>query len=166
MQHINVLVIALKIAAIVLFLDVIKNVPNDILNIQVVDTGLNESTIFALVAIPAIIKTFVALILWFFPKLLITSVAPDVGRIDDSLGQAASLYKALIPAIGVYLVSMALADLSYFISLQGELQRQYSAELQPSDKAGFVATIVQIAIGALLIIGSNFINKMMVNIRG
>ncbi|GMM68202.1 hypothetical protein MTsDn1_14970 [Alteromonas sp. MTD1] len=166
MQQINILVIALKIAAIVLFLDVIKNVPNDILNIQVVDMGLNESTIFTLVVIPAIIKTFVALVLWFFPKLLITSVAPDAAKLDGSLGQAASLYKAIIPAIGVYVVSMALADLSYFISLQGELQRQYSAELQPSDKAGFVATIVQIAIGALLIVGSNFMNKMMVKIRG
>ena len=166
MQQINILVIALKIAAIVLFLDVIKNVPNDILNIQVVDMGLNESTIFTLVVIPAIIKTFVALVLWFFPKLLITSVAPDAPKLDGSLGQAASLYKAIIPAIGVYVVSMALADLSYFISLQGELQRQYSAELQPSDKAGFVATIVQIAIGALLIVGSNFMNKMMVKIRG
>jgi hypothetical protein len=166
MQQINVLVIALRIAAIVLFLDVIKNVPNDILNIQVVNTGLNESTIFALIIIPAIIKTFVALVLWFFPKLLITSVAPDAAKFDGSLGQAASLYKAIIPAIGIYLVSMALADLSYFISLQGELQRQYSAELQPSDKAGFVATIVQITTGTLLIVGSNFINKMMVKIRG
>lgn len=165
MTQLNILVISLKVAAIFLLLEILQSVPEAFFGGLALEDGIDSSTLFILIGGPALVKLAVALLFWFVPKTIITSVIPDVENSQENTSQLTSLYKALIPAIGVYLVAIALSDLAYFMSLKNEMQNQFGSKLQPSDKAGYVASVVQIIIGIALILGSNFLNRFLSKVR-
>jgi hypothetical protein len=57
-------------------------------------------------------------------------------------------------------MGIAVSDLAYFLTLKSEMQRQFSAPLQPTEYAGLVAATIQFMVGSVLIIGSKFLVKI------
>lgn len=165
MTHFNKLVIALKIAAIILTLNVVQNLPAELANVEYIKGTIDSLTVLLTLVLPASIKLLVAALFWVFPKFLITSIVPDPQKSETSSEYFNHLYNSLIIAIGVYLIGVALSDLAYYLALKSEMQRQFASSLQPPEHAGLVATVAQIIIGVLLIIGSKTLTKILKLVR-
>jgi hypothetical protein len=160
LTHFNLLVLALKVAAIFLVLSVVQDLPSALVNIEYIEGVVDKRTVVLTIILPAIVKLSVASLFWLFPQLIITSVVPDPAKAEISEVYFSNLSSALIPSIGIYLMGIAVSDLAYFLTLKSEMQRQFSAPLQPTEYAGLVAATIQFMVGSVLIIGSKFLVKI------
>ena len=165
MTHRNILIIALKLGAIFLFINVMETLPNQWAESVALDNEAFSVAVFSLVGLPALFKVIIALTLWIFPNRIILSTVPDSCVNKESPEYFVNLNQAFISVVGIYLVAFSFSDLSYFVVLKSELARQFGGELQPQDQASFVATCVELGMGTLLILGNKGIAKIVHKLR-
>lgn len=165
MSHQNILNLVLKIAAIFIFVDIVNTLPNQLGDYgNAVDSGM-QASIVKMIWVPLVTKSLVMLLLWFFPNLFIKSVVSEQEYTDELKQFYKNLDVAVLTGIGVYLVAFSIGDLAYFIVLKMEMQSLYSQSLPPQEQASFVASMVQVIVGLVLIIGNRGITILLKKAR-
>ena len=84
MTHRNLLIIALKVAALFLILSVIQTVPEELLKIKPSSEVVEGQTVWLIVVLPSVIKILIAALFWFFPGFVISTTVPDSAKSDVS----------------------------------------------------------------------------------
>ncbi|MBR9728937.1 hypothetical protein ACFOD0_14660 [Shewanella intestini] len=165
MNHVNVLTIALRVAALYLVVSVISNVPEEIVKAQALSQMMEQGTIWLSIVFPSVIKILVAILFWFFPNTLIRTTIPDAQKSEESPEYLKNLNIAIISAVGIYLIGFGLSDIVYYVSLNYEMNKLFEQPPRPEDLAGLYATVFQVTIGFLIVLGSSGISKMVRQVR-
>ncbi|WP_196137819.1 hypothetical protein [Aliikangiella sp. G2MR2-5] len=167
MTHRNILVTTIRIAAIFLLIRILENFPQQFfnsvaLNSEYATTSFLVFTVF----VPNLVTLIFAVLFWFFPNKLIRSIVPDSAQSEQTPEYFNSLNSALISAIGVYIIAFSLSDIIFYFSLKLELTNEFgSTPMQPVDQASFYATIAEVVIGLLLIIGNQGVSILIAKLR-
>jgi len=166
MTHKNILVLAIRIAAIILMLEVIESIP-DIYYRYSENLFPDPPVVFLISLLPTLIMLLLALFFWIFPTLLITSIVPDSEKIAADPEHYKNLYFAFIAAIGFYIFIQGVLDTFYFVALNYYINASTSLSTPtvPSNQAGFISSIFQLLFGLILILGHKGISKLIHNIR-
>jgi hypothetical protein len=165
LNHKNILTLGLRLASIFMFVSIVQSVPDQIASSYNLDGFIEAKTVWLTIVVPSSIKLLFSILFWFFPFTIINFVVPDSVKSETSPEYFNSLNSAFVSVVGIYLLAVGVSDLAYYISLKSELKSQFSATLQPSDIAGYVATIVQVMLGILLILGNKVISKIVLKVR-
>ncbi|MET1255010.1 hypothetical protein [Aliikangiella maris] len=168
MTHRNILVIVLRLAAVFLAIRVLENFPQQFIGfLNLGDEYRTPSYLILAVIMPNAISLLLAALLWLFPDKLIATIIPDATKNKSDPEYFENLNSALISAVGVYIIAFGLADLIYFFALKKEMISQFGEGivLQPTDHAAFVATLAEVVIGVLLIIGNKGVTQVIYKIR-
>ena len=111
-------------------------------------------------------KLLLVLMLWFFPRLIITSTVPDEALSQEHKGFYDNLYPALFVTVGVFLVCYAIADLTYYAYLLAMLSSTPAeSPAFVRDYAGLASVVVQLVLGLILIVGSGKIAVLVGQLR-
>jgi hypothetical protein len=165
LTHLNILIIALKCAAITLVVGVLQVLPDQIAAFIPMEGVISARSLLTTIILPSLIKLLVASLFWFFPNKVINSIVPDSSACEVPVEYFKNFNIALISSIGVYLVAVAISDLVYFIALKQEISAQFSGVLPPEIKAGYLASIVQLVIGLALVFGHRGLVKLIAKLR-
>ena len=117
MTHLNILIIALKCAAISLVVGVLQVLPEQMAAFSTMEGVISVRSLLTTIILPSFIKLLVAGLFWFFPNKVIRSIVPDSTTCEVPVEYFKNFNIALISSIGVYLVAIAMSDLVYFIAL-------------------------------------------------
>lgn len=165
MTHLHLLIISLRIGAIVLVVHILQDTPAQFASISTGGSMLKSGFFWSAIVAPAILQLWFVILFWFFPRKIIKTLVEDVSDKEPNPEYFSNLSVALTIAIGVYLLSKAIPDLAYYLSLQAETVKQYNATLVMQDKASLVASVVEFFVGLALIFGSKKIYKMVNKLR-
>jgi hypothetical protein len=107
--------------------------------------------------------------LWFFPVTIASKLLPSYSQPRD-LQSPAPLqeWQALgVICIGLWALSRAVPDLVYWVTYMGMAFEGDSpvGEFAPDQKAGFIATIAEIAVGLWLVLGAKGVAALLFKIR-
>lgn len=149
----NLLLIAIRVAALLLGVNVLQNLPGIFTNYhQMKDIGMSP-LVYWLSTLPNLALLLFCLLLWYFPKLMTKGVVAYEAVEEKSISKSSAHF--LFAAVGLYIFCLSLPDLVFFVVLKQTLQAQFgaTAELDPNNQAALVASIVECVIGLLVFIG-------------
>ncbi|TAA48421.1 hypothetical protein [Corallincola spongiicola] len=167
MTHLSILIIVLRVTAIVLALNVLESFPLQYAGMGAMESETMQTLFWTSYVIPNAIKLLLAVALWLFPRSIIGVVVPDSAKGEESPEYFQNLNSACISAIGVYILCFSAADCVYYVSLNHELSSQlgYGASFTPHDQAAFIATIAELTLGLVLVIGNKALSGLLSRIR-
>ena len=166
MTNRNLLVLALRMASIFLGLSVLENFPQQYA-LYLTSNSEYSSDLFSFVRhiAPYLVSTLLSVLLWFFPNMIISAVVPDSAIKKDEPEYFNNLNLVLVPCLGIYMIAYGIVDLAYFYVLKQEMASRFQENLQPENYAGLIATIIQIAIGVVLILGNKGLDILITRIH-
>lgn len=165
MHHRNILITVLKIAAIMLFIQLVETVPEMYGQYLNTDDQLLRKSFINTAVFPTIVKVGIIFILWFFPSLLISSVVPDTELSENNPNYFKRIEVAALTGVGIYLLAYSVTDIAYYFVLKNELANQYAQSLQPQDKAAYYVSFLQAILGIVIIFGKTGIINVLNRIR-
>ena len=106
----------------------------------------------------------IALVIWFFPMAVASAIVPEsMDKTPEPISTSSSLY-IVIAGIGLFILSYALVDLAYWLTLvQLISDRTYQegvADIIAESRAGIVATIFEIAFSLGLVLWSKSVSNV------
>jgi hypothetical protein len=107
--------------------------------------------------------------LWFFPVTIASKLLPSYSRPPDPQNPPhLHEWQTLgVICIGLWALSRAVPDLVYWITYMGMAFEGDSpvGDLAPDQKAGFIATLVEIAVGLWLVLGAKGAAALLFKVR-
>ncbi|SEQ52300.1 hypothetical protein SAMN03080615_01827 [Amphritea atlantica] len=163
MESKNILTVAIRIGAIVLAVNALQAFPN-YYGLYLGDGEQAKSAFIAFTVVPTVLSMLFAIVAWFFPQSLLKTAS--FGKATD-FELPTSIGAALFACIGLFLVLSSLVDLAYNFSYIRYFKQEfsYSAPLPAETKANLIATILELLLGVIVLVGNRGINKFFVAIR-
>jgi hypothetical protein len=108
-------------------------------------------------------------VLWFFPVTIASKLLPSYSQPPDALNPPRwNEWQTLgVICIGLWTLTRAVPDLVYWVTSMGMSFESDSPvnELAPDQKASFITTLVEIAIGIWLVLGAKGMAAVLFKIR-
>jgi hypothetical protein len=119
--------------------------------------------------IQAALQVAICGVLWFFPVTIASKLLPSYSKPPDPQNPP-SVYEWQtlgVICIGLWALSRAVPDLVYWVAYMGMAFESDAplGELAPDQKAGFIATVVEIIVGAWLVLGAKGVAALLFKIR-
>lgn len=123
--------------------------------------------------LPALITTVafpagIAVLLWLYARVLARNLLPEPTTIDESasLGES-GVFSVGTVLLGLYFVATALTGIiEHWIAAPDQQAVLGSAYLDPIARGRFYATLFELFIGVVLILGSTALTRAYSNLRG
>ena len=96
-------------------------------------------------------------ILWFFPRSIARTLQPALAQTQVEAAPSWGQWQILtLIALGLWLLTRAIPDAVYWLTLHSLLNQSNRVwdVLQPDQKAGMVATVVELGLGVWLLFGA------------
>ncbi len=156
----QLLIVAIRLLAVFWVLNVLAQTPLVIVTSQTLDSEQSFTT-----AIWLGILTAIAVVLWLFPatfaRVLLRVGSTPAPANDTPLGEWQAL---CFVAVGIYVLAGAVPDLAYWVILAIG-SAEFSEPFTLDQKATFVATIIDLAIGLALVFGATGISSLITKLR-
>ena len=151
----QILIVGIRLLAVFWLLNVLAQVP-----IVIVTFEHTETAPFATFGWLGI-QFAISLVLWFFPAtfagMLLRSGSTPAPSADTPSGEWQAL---CFIAVGVFTLARALPDLAYWLVLASS-RDPFAEPFTLDQKANFIATLVQFAVGAVLLLGATGLSTLM-----
>jgi len=158
----SLLVLAIRIAAIVLLVGVVQDIPDFVKMFENYhDLGSSPYFWFKIVA-PELLLILLALFMWNRPESLLGKLTPAETPLSDT-EDFSQLSVILFAAIGLYITASALEDFTFYFLLDEFVAEQFPdvpVEDKPENKAGLYTSMLKLAMGIFIMFGSNALSRM------
>jgi len=152
----QILIVAIRLLAIFWLLSVLAQVPVVIVTFE--HTGAAPFATFGWLGI----QFAISVVLWLFPatfaRTLLRAANTPASTADTPLGEWHAL---CFIAVGIFVLARALPDLAYWLILASSLDEPLTLE----QKANFVATLVEFAIGVASVLGATGLSALIHRLR-
>ena len=166
MTPIQVVAVCLRFLAVIWLLHTLNHAYGAIWYVRL-QSGMPE--ISWMIWIQAALQLVICAMLWFFPITIASRLLPSYSKPPDSQNPPRlQEWQTLgVICIGLWALSRAVPDLVYWVTSMGMAFDGDSprGELAPDEKARFMATLAQIAIGAWLVLGAKGVAAILFKIR-
>ena len=166
MNYKSLFIIALRIAAIFIVVDVIEKFPF-YYESHCIDGVLQMKSFLGQLVIPSTLLLFISALMWFYPDFLLKKVFLKEEVLEEGGIDVSELGALLISLIGLYILIYALADIVYHITFFSVLSDQLGNLFKPTPQkqAEMAATIAEIVFGFSLLFGSKFFTFLLLRLQ-
>jgi hypothetical protein len=152
----QILIVAIRLLAVFWLLNVLGQLPIIIVTFE--HTEIPAAAAAGLLAI----QCAISVVLWLFPatfaRMLLRSGNTPVTNADTPPGEWHAL---CFVAVGVFVLARAFPDLAYWLILASNLDEPLTLD----QKASFVATALQFAVGIALVLGATGLSVLIHRLR-
>jgi len=166
MNYKSLFIVALRIGAIFIVVDVIRKFPF-YYESHLLDGVLQLTSFLGQLVIPSALLLCFAALVWFYPDFLLKKVFLKKDVLEEGNIEVSELGALLISLLGLYILIYAIVDIVYFITYFNVVDDKLGDVFKPTprDQAQMVATIAEIVLGFVLLFGSKFFTFILLRIQ-
>jgi len=128
--------------------------------------GIEVSMLYRLLSVLSPLA--IAVVIWLFPNTVASTIVPKyLDESPEPISASSSLY-IVIAGIGLFVLSYALVDLAYWLTLiqliSDRTYQQGVADIIAESRAGIIATLFEITFSLVLILWSKSVSKLITRV--